>query len=201
MTHKPEHDLSDEKWQAILSNDSTYDRTFIYAVKTTGIFCKPSCKSKAPLKSNVRIFNNYLEALRDGFRPCKRCKPTGEKLPNEEWVAQMKFYIDNHFHENLSLEKLADHCHGSPYHLHRVFKQVTGLTPVNYIQQLRINKACELLDHSNLSIAEIAEQVGIPNTPYFITLFKKKTGLTPAAYRDKQIKEMKEEKYHDESIS
>lgn len=176
--------LTDEKWKAIISNDKIYDDKFFYAVKTTGIFCRPSCKSKVPNKDNVRIFQNADEALSAHFRPCKRCKPTGERLPDHEWVAQITQYIDMNYSESLTLEILADMCHGSPYHLHRTFKRIKGITPVQYVQQIRITKAMEYLIHSDKAIADIALSVGVPNTSYFITLFKKITGHTPTEYRE-----------------
>lgn len=175
--------LTEEKWQAIIHNDATYNDQFFYAVKTTGIFCRPSCKSRAPKKENVLIFQNAHQALSANFRPCKRCKPTGERLPDNEWVAQISEYIDKNFNEKLTLETLADIGHGSPYHMHRTFKRIIGVTPVEYIQQTRINKAIEYLTHSNNSISDIALAVGMPNTAYFITLFKKRTKYTPAEYR------------------
>ncbi|MNZ84779.1 Bifunctional transcriptional activator/DNA repair enzyme AdaA [compost metagenome] len=85
--------------------------------------------------------------------------------------------------ENLSLAHLAQISHGSPYHLHRTFKKTTGQTPGEYIQRIRIGHAKELLISSQLSISEVGEKVGLHNTPYFITLFKKLTGVTPARYR------------------
>jgi AraC family transcriptional regulator, regulatory protein of adaptative response / methylphosphotriester-DNA alkyltransferase methyltransferase len=175
--------LTDERWQAIILNDATYNDKFFYAVKTTGIFCRPSCKSRIPKKENVLIFQNASQALSANFRPCKRCKPTGERLPDTEWVSQIAEYIDKNYTEKLTLEALAEISHGSPYHLHRTFKRINGITPVEYIQQMRINKAIEYLIHSNNAIADIALAVGIPNTAYFITLFKKKTRYTPGEYR------------------
>ncbi|MDH4620011.1 bifunctional transcriptional activator/DNA repair enzyme AdaA [Brevibacillus sp. AY1] len=175
--------LTDERWQAILLNDASYDDQFIYAVKTTGIFCKPSCKSKDPKKENVRIFQNAQHALSAQFRPCKRCKPTGQRLPDYDWVEQITHFIEMNYREKLTLDTLADMCHGSPYHLHRTFKRIKGVTPVEYIQQWRINQAITALLHSEEPIAAIASSVGIPNTPYFITLFRKMTGMTPAEFR------------------
>ncbi|WP_232697399.1 bifunctional transcriptional activator/DNA repair enzyme AdaA [Brevibacillus daliensis] len=182
--------MTNEKWQAIIDNDASYNDQFFYAVKTTGIFCKPSCKSRVPKKENVRIFQNAEQALHANFRPCKRCKPTNEKLPDSEWVALTTEYIDKNFTEKLTLETLADIAHGSPYHLHRTFKKIKGITPVEYIQQVRLNAAKEHLIQTNKAIADIAICVGMPNTPYFITLFKKKTGHTPAQYR--QMTKMEE---------
>lgn len=178
-----EEQVTEEQWQAILQNDVAYNDIFFYAVKTTGIFCRPSCKSKAPNRENACVFQNAEQALAAGFRPCKRCKPTGERLPDKEWVAVMTEYIDHNYMAPLTLETLAEVCHGSPYHLHRTFKKVSGITPVDYIQQKRIAKASEYLLTTEQAVAEIALRVGLPNTSYFITLYKKKTGYTPTQFR------------------
>ncbi len=175
--------LADEKWQAIINNDASYDRQFFYAVKTTGIFCRPSCKSRAPKKENVRVFQHPKQAIAEKFRPCKRCKPTGRRLPDDEWVALVTEFIDKHFTESLTLETLADIGYGSPYHLHRTFKRINGLTPVEYIRHKRIEMAKEQLVSTDKAVADIGISVGLHNTPYFVTLFKKKTGHTPASYR------------------
>lgn len=175
--------ISDAEWQAIIDNDASQDGRFFYAVKTTGIFCRPSCKSKAPNKDNVRLFRTADQALRERFRPCKRCKPTGSRLPDDEWITLIAGYIDNHYAEQLTLGTLADIGHGSPFHLQRTFKRVKGMTPMDYVQRIRIEKAKEMLSASSMAVSVIGPQVGLANTPYFITLFKKKTGHTPASYR------------------
>lgn len=182
--------MDEEKWRAIIQNDAAYNDQFFYAVKSTGIFCRPSCKSRAPKKENVLIFQNAKEAQEANFRPCKRCKPTGERLPDHDWVALVTGYIDENFNKKLSLETLAEIAHGSPYHLHRTFKRIKGITPVEYIQQIRLSKAKELLMNSEKSIRDISISVGIPNTTYFITLFKKKTGYTPAEFRQEKMAEV-----------
>lgn len=177
--------ISEEQWQAIIQNDKNYDDLFYYAVKSTGIFCRPSCKSRPPKKENVRIYAEAEEAILEGFRPCKRCKPSGLRLPDEEWVTQIKEYIDDHFNESITLHTLADLCHGSPYHLQRTFKKVIGISPVEYMQQIRISKAKEYLLTTDKSLVEIGAAIGMSNIPYFITLFKKVTGITPIQYRKK----------------
>ncbi|WP_168121289.1 bifunctional transcriptional activator/DNA repair enzyme AdaA [Paenibacillus sp. HB172176] len=188
--------MNDEQWEAVVSNNAEYDGKFFYAVKTTGIFCRPSCKSKEPRRDNVRVYGTAAEAMAEGFRPCKRCRPTGSMLPDEEWVDMIKSYMDRNFQSNLNLSLLAEETHGTPFHLHRIFKRVTGLTPMAYAQQVRVAEAKTLLTDSQLPIAEVGGRVGISNAPYFITLFKKLTGLTPEAYR-RQQQYAKEAESHD----
>ncbi|MFT9846861.1 bifunctional transcriptional activator/DNA repair enzyme AdaA [Aneurinibacillus sp. REN35] len=177
------HPIPAEWWQAIIHNDASYDDKFYYAVKTTGIFCRPSCKSRPPNIHNVRIFLHAQQALSAKFRPCKRCKPNGLQLPDEEWVAQIIDFIDTHYYEALTLKTLADMCHGSPYHLQRTFKRIKGITPIDYIQQIRVSKAAHYLMATNKNITEISLAIGMPNPAYFATLFKKMTGYTPTGYR------------------
>lgn len=175
--------LTDEQWQAVLDNDSSYDGSFYYAVKTTGIFCRPSCRSKPPKRANIGSYLTAEQALAGQYRPCKRCKPTRQQLPDEEWIAIATGFIERNYAEKLTLEVLANSCHGTPFHLHRTFRKVTGMTPVEYIQRIRIEQAKAQLLSTNAKVTAIGESVGLPNTPYFITLFKRMTGLTPEGYR------------------
>lgn len=175
--------IPEEYWNAIVGCDSSYDDSFIYAVKTTGICCKPSCKSRVPKRENVAIFKNAYMAIEQGFRPCKRCKPDGSVLPAVEWIGQITDWINQNYQEHITLEELSQHFHGSPFHLQRLFKRVQGVSPAEYIQRLRLKKAIEMLETDEKRIAEVASAVGFYNTPYFITLFKKQFGCTPAAFR------------------
>ena len=93
----PPAPVSNEQWRAIVGNDPSYDGQFYYAVKTTGIFCRPSCKSRPPNRENIGFFLTAEQALAAQFRPCKRCKPTGQRLPDEEWIAMVTVYIDRHY--------------------------------------------------------------------------------------------------------
>lgn len=175
--------LTDQMWEAIVENDSSFDGKFYYAVRTTGIFCRPSCKSKSPAKTNVQIFSDAQQALLANFRPCKRCKPEGRKLPDEEWVGQLVQVIEDRYAEPLSLTMLAEIIHGSPFHLQRTFKRIMGVTPFEYIQHTRISKAKQYLTGTDTSVMEIGITVGIPNAGHFATVFQKRTGRTPSEYR------------------
>ncbi|WP_285765840.1 bifunctional transcriptional activator/DNA repair enzyme AdaA [Peribacillus sp. SI8-4] len=189
--------IPNDYWKAIVDCDAAYNDQFLYAVKTTGIFCRPSCKSRVPNKENVKIFKNARMALEENFRPCKRCKPEGLNLPIEEWIEHIADWLDHHFCESLTLNKIADISHGSPYHLQRTFKRVKGMTPTEYIQRLRIDRACSLLESSGQSVADIGLAVGFSSTPYFMTLFKKKMGTTPMGYRQDTIKKATKEREQD----
>ncbi|RJE82608.1 helix-turn-helix domain-containing protein [Paenibacillus sp. 1011MAR3C5] len=177
--------ISEEQWTAICANDGSYDGRFYYAVRTTGIYCRPSCKSRPPKRSNAEVFPTSADAVSAGYRPCKRCKPAGERLPDEEWSAQIAAYVDRHYMEELDLATLGEICHGSPYHLHRTFKKIMGMTPLAYVQQIRMRHAARLLAETDSPVSRVGELVGIRNTPYFITLFKKTNGSTPAAFRQR----------------
>lgn len=166
--------LTPEKWRAIVENDSSYDGVFFYAVKTTGVFCRPSCKSRVPHIENVRIFPDAQQALSEGYRPCKRCNPVGPLLPDEELAERAAMIIGRYYHEPLTLTDLAERCHTSPFHLQRTFKRIKGMSPLEYISQKRISEACGLLAFSDQTISQIASKVGILNADYFASLFKRK---------------------------
>ncbi|PAV31612.1 AraC family transcriptional regulator [Virgibacillus profundi] len=179
-----------EQWKAISENDKSYDNKFFYAVKTTKVFCRPSCKSRVPNFDNVTIFYSAEGAMKAGYRPCKRCKSGGYRLPDEEWVLQAEAYMKENYSSYMTLDFIADGCHGSPYHLHRVFKSIKGITPLEYLQRIRMEKAMDYLKHSDTAVSEIGNLIGIPNAAHFATLFKKRNSLTPREFRKNYKKEV-----------
>ncbi|GGP17065.1 hypothetical protein GCM10011346_51550 [Oceanobacillus neutriphilus] len=104
-------------------------------------------------------------------------------MPDEEWVMQAEAYIEENYALSFTLSDLAEACHGSPYHLHRVFKGLKGLTPLAYQQQIRMEKAKVYLIETDLPVKEIAGLVGVSNPARFITLFKEKNNQTPRQFR------------------
>lgn len=127
------------KWNAVLNNDSSYDGQFVYAVKTTKICCRPSCTSKLPLKVNVEYFDKVNDAVEEGYRPCKRCRPDLiEYNPDAETVKKMM----DHLEKKLSKE---NHNLGySEVNLNRLFKVQTGVTIDEYLNNLKVTKAIKL---------------------------------------------------------
>lgn len=185
--------MNDEYWQAIVLSDGSYDGKFYYGVKTTGIYCRPSCKSRVPTKTNVKVFENAAQAMAESFRPCKRCKPDGGRLPSEEWVAQVVGEIEARYCEPLTLGSLAERFHGSPYHLQRTFKRITGISPTDYLIRTRIAKAQELLASSNMPVMDVAFAVGMINLSHFSTQFLAHTGMTPSQYRKSNFERRNED--------
>ncbi|MFC6177138.1 Ada metal-binding domain-containing protein [Companilactobacillus huachuanensis] len=151
------HPLTISRWTAIATNDQSKDGLFFYGVTTTKIFCKPSCHSKIPNKENIVIFKTTAEALSANFRPCKRCQPTGS-TPNRLWIEQIKQYLENNFQHELTLNTIAEDCHGSVSNLQRTFKKNTGISPTNYLVKIRLTHSQELLKNSGYPIKTIANR-------------------------------------------
>lgn len=117
----------------------------------------------------------------------KLVREAPQSAPSESMVRTVQRaidYMENHFSEEISLNDLAERFHVSKYHFAREFKSLTGSTPIDYVIQLRLDRACFLLRNTDLSVASIAETVGIENPPYFSNLFKRRRGLSPKKYRD-----------------
>lgn len=176
-------------WEAVVTCNQKYDGKFFYAVKTTGIFCRPSCKSKTPNHKNICFFETAKEAMNHGFRPCKRCKPDLHVDifdPHLEIVEQTQNYLEHHYQEKITLNTLAFKIGVSPYYLNRIFKEKTGFTPHHYLEKVRIEKAGHLLLSTAYSSTEICFQVGYNNFSSFYRQFKKIYGCSPNQYRMKK---------------
>lgn len=138
---------SDEsRWQAVETRDIRADGQFVFAVKTTGICCRPSCRARHPLRENVLFFDNVTAAIEAGFRPCKRCQPEKPPLAQQRieritWACRILEASDR----PVVLAELAAQVAMSPFHFHRLFKQVTGLTPHAWQKALRAQRLREQL--------------------------------------------------------
>lgn len=132
--------LDDPRWQVILRRDRGADGTFVYSVKSTGIFCRPGCSSRTPRPENVRFYATANEAMRAGFRPCQRCRPEQNKRPQNTAVVAVCRAIEAALaagEPEPQLQALADGVDLSRFHLHRIFRASTGLTPKQYAAACR----------------------------------------------------------------
>ncbi|AZB43138.1 helix-turn-helix domain-containing protein [Bacillus sp. FJAT-42376] len=182
-----EKELFNAIYEVILSRTDVFDGKFYVGITTTKIFCRPSCRSRTPKRENVRVFGSIHEAKKAGFRACKRCKPEvpGENGPDAELAKNLKAFIQSHYQEALTLNSMAAELAISPYHLLRVFKRMTGVTPSKYLQDYRMQEGKNLLSIDAKPIAEIAAETGFSSPSHFSSLFKKSAGCTPQEYRDK----------------
>jgi AraC family transcriptional regulator, regulatory protein of adaptative response / methylated-DNA-[protein]-cysteine methyltransferase len=123
----------DPRWAAVATRDRRADGTFYYSVRTTGVYCRPSCGSRRANPRNVSFHLTTTDAERAGFRPCRRCRPDEPPLEQRlsAKVADICRTIET-ADTMPSLAALADRAGLSPYHFHRVFKAVTGVTPRAY---------------------------------------------------------------------
>lgn len=180
-------ELTDSVWGIIKTNSNALDGKVWYGVKSTKIFCKPSCPSRIPNKSNVLLFTNLDDPVKSGFRPCKRCQPINEIVSDDIWVSEINYILENYYNQDLTLAELSFLAHGSPSHLRHVYQSKTGISPSEKLMQIRMAKATTLLQNTSRSISDIGNAVGIPNNSYFIKIFKKIYGITPYQYRAKLL--------------
>ncbi len=177
--------LSDnEKYTIVIENDANFDGLFFYAVTSTGIYCRPSCKSKAPKRENTQFFNNAKEAEKAGFRACKRCRSDLlEFAPSKEIADKVKYTIDAMFLENRKLNKELKNVGLSQRHIIEVFKKEYGVTPKAYTDNLRLTEAKNQLLETDNSIIDISMSVGFNSLSAFYRFFKEKTGKTPSTFK------------------
>lgn len=171
------------RWQAVETRDGGADEKFVFAVKTTGIFCRPSCTAKHPLRKNVLFFTDPDAAKEAGFRPCKRCQP--DKLAPERQRAGrivQACRIIEASPEPLTLAALAARVAMSPYHFHRLFKSVTGLTPNAWQKALRTRKLRDQLAQGE-AVTRAAYDAGYQSGSQFYQQADAALGMTARQYR------------------
>jgi AraC family transcriptional regulator of adaptative response/methylated-DNA-[protein]-cysteine methyltransferase len=175
---------ADPRWQTIVDRDQAAEGQFYYSVKTTGVYCRPSCAARLPRPENVQFYLTREDARKGGFRPCKRCKPDGPALTelNSKTIAAACRLIERS-DETPSLEKLANFAGMSAYHFHRTFKAVTGLTPKEFAEAHRSNRVRSSLERSN-TVTDAIYDAGFNSNSRFYESSNKVLGMTPSRFRD-----------------
>lgn len=171
------------RWQAVIQRDAKADGSFYYAVRTTGVVCRPSCPSRHARRENVLFYDSYSAALQAGYRPCKRCKPDQEGLAERQGQAVAHACEVIETAEILpSLETLAQLVGMSRFHFHRLFKAHMGITPKAYAAAHRAKKLREQLAHG-VTVTEAMYDAGFQSSGGFYATSSQLLGMTPGAYR------------------
>ncbi|HJS03834.1 MAG TPA: bifunctional DNA-binding transcriptional regulator/O6-methylguanine-DNA methyltransferase Ada [Variovorax sp.] len=174
---------SDPRWAAVVAHDAAADGQFFYSVKSTGVYCRPSCGARRPRPENVAFHATAADAERAGFRPCKRCRPD-QPARNEQQaakVAEVCRFIQN-ADETPTLNALAERAGLSSFHLHRLFKEVTGLTPKAYAAAHRDRRVRDALARSE-TVTDAIYDAGYNSNGRFYERSNEVLGMTPTRFR------------------
>ena len=173
----------EERWQAVKRRDPAFDGKFFFAVRTTGVYCRPSCASRPAKRENVAFFATVAEAEKAGYRGCKRCRPDrlGAPDPQVEAISRACEQIEQ-AEEAPKLAELAASAGLSPYHFHRVFKAITGVTPKAYAAETRARRAADKLRTAE-TVTEAIYDAGFNSSSRFYENTDARLGMTPGAVR------------------
>ena len=174
----------DPRWRAVAARDRAADGKFVYGVRTTGIYCRPSCPSRRPKRENVGFFPTCKAAERAGFRPCMRCKPdeAGREEMHAAVVAAACRAIEAE-DGSPALERLARGAEMSPFHFHRLFKSITGVTPGAYAAAHRARRVRRQLAEGKGTVTEAIYDAGFNSNSRFYEASGGLLGMTPTAFR------------------
>lgn len=172
---------TDPRWAAVVARDP--EAKFYYSVRTTGVYCRPSCASRRARPENVRFYRTREDAEKAGFRPCKRCKPDQASPDGQhaEKIAAACRQIENSGTAP-SLDMLARRAGLSTYHFHRVFKAATGLTPKAYAAAHRAHLLRKSL-HARNTVTDAIYDAGYNSSSRFYETANQVLGMTPSSYR------------------
>ncbi|GGY24235.1 bifunctional DNA-binding transcriptional regulator/O6-methylguanine-DNA methyltransferase Ada [Paludibacterium paludis] len=174
---------SDPRWAAIVERDASQDGAFVYSVRTTGVYCRPSCPSRRARRENVAFHDSPASAEAAGFRPCKRCRPdlAAGVSPHAALVASLCRLIAE-ADTPPTLAGLSKRAGLSPFHLQRVFKSVTGLTPAAYARAVRAGALRGALAEAP-SVTDAIYRAGYASSGRFYESADRELGMTPTAFR------------------
>ena len=174
----------DPRWAAVVARDRRADGTFFYSVRTTGVYCRPSCGARRPNPANVWFHGTAADAERAGFRPCRRCRPDRPADHREHLarIAEACRTIESS-DDAPNLATLARRAGLSPHYFHRVFKATTGVTPREYAVAHRAQRVRQALVRKGKSITDAIYDAGFNSSGRFYEAASDTLGMTPRAYR------------------
>jgi AraC family transcriptional regulator of adaptative response/methylated-DNA-[protein]-cysteine methyltransferase len=172
-----------EMWDAVVSRDASRDGSFVFAVKSTGIYCRPSCPARRPRRNQVSFFRLPEAAEQAGFRACRRCHPRKVRMedPRIELARRICHAIDEHDEEPMTLGSLSKETSVSAHHLQRVFKEVMGITPRQYAESRRLTKFKSNV-RGGASVTEAMYDAGYGSSRALYEQSASRLGMTPATY-------------------
>ncbi len=175
---------TEQWWQAVIDRNRTYDDRFVYAVRSTGIFCRPSCPSRRPRREQVTFFAAATDAQAAGYRPCRRCQPdrAAPKELNLALVQEICTYLAEPREQTPTLAELGARFGLSPYHLQRTFKRIVGVTPRQYAAEQRLARFKSELK-GGAQVTEALYHAGFQSSSAAYSDAAGQLGMTPVQYR------------------
>jgi len=175
--------LENQRWQAVVDRDTAHDGKFVFAVASTGVFCRPSCPARRPRRENVTFFTTTQDAEKAGFRACLRCRPKVlGGTPQMKMIRAICRFIEQHLDEPVSLARLSSEFHLSPFHLQKTFKAVLGITPRAYAESCRLNQLKQNL-RAGHSVTRAMYDAGYSSSSRLYERTASQLGMTPDKYR------------------
>ena len=177
-----------DRWQALINRESNSDGQFWYGVSTTGVYCRPVCRSRRPNRSNVRFFETCQQAEQSGFRACKKCRPNSGNInqPHEAVLTACRIIQDAQTPPTLN--EIAEAVGLSPHYFHRLFKRTVGVTPKAYATTLRANRLQDGL-LKNGTVTSAIYDAGYNNASRCYEESDQQLGMTPSAFKSNGIEQ------------
>ena len=173
---------NDARWAAVVARDARLDGEFVYAVRTTGVYCRPSCPSRQALRVNVQFFATPHAAESAGYRACRRCDPRSDGTRAQDAIQRARAYLEAHVDENVSLDRLGRVAGMSPHHLQRTFTGAVGVSPKRYLAALRAERMKQELKRG-ATVSRASFEAGYGASSRMYDSASAQLGMTPAAYR------------------
>jgi AraC family transcriptional regulator of adaptative response/methylated-DNA-[protein]-cysteine methyltransferase len=170
------------RWTAVLRREAAADGRFVYAVSSTGIYCRPSCPSRRPGRDRVAFFDSAEQAEAAGYRACRRCTPDRGETEARRRVRSAREYLDRHADETVTLTRLARAVGASPFHLQRSFTRLVGMSPRAYSAEIRMQRMKDGLRRGD-SVTRATYRAGYGSPSRAHGEARARLGMTPSDYR------------------